>query len=959
MNMKFKPNSFLAGWLLLAGMAGQAGADITSGLAGHWAFDETQGTSVADSSGRGNRGTVNNGDGSAPLWTSGQIGGALTFRGLNLGDDYVTIPQYPTPTNAYSISAWAYVDALEVEVWSQSTIIESGLNNGGPIGLVIRLKDQDQDFGPLGTTITDTNQTIQVNDTTGIPTGAWQHVGVVVEGKTIRLYRNGAEVAMSTNYNGTLATPVSAALGIGATLDESGMAVTGFWQGKIDDVGYWTTALTAPQMASIFSAGKAGKDLTQADQYQNLPPVITEQPHSASRFVGETVDFSVKATGTGTLTYQWKLNGQAIPNATNATYSLTSVKSSDAGDYVVVIANGGGNVASQAATLTVQATTLTTGLVGYWKFDESQGDTATDASANHNNAAYNNSLGDNSQWVAGQIGGAVKLGGPEAQQYLLVADFPKPTNTITVSLWAWAESRPTWATFVKNWGGTVAGQFHFGLYAGGGQENIYIKQGDGKTPNVSDSELFPLGSWQHVAFTCDGSKVRLYRNGAQVAVTDYNGTLIPAAAAALGIGAKLTDDGSMADVGSPGYWHGKFDDVAIWNRGLSAAEIAAIYSAGLSGKGATEADVNLVIAPTISTQPAGATVYIGSKATLSVQVAGTPPLVYQWKKDGQVLAGATNASLVLATATAADAGSYVVTVSNSAGSVTSNPAQLAVQMRPAATLVSEWKFEGNLQDTSSHGNHGVARGTVSYVAGVSGQAVRLAAANPVICEAASGLPVLGTDSWSFNLWLKLTDEPASLAYLAGFGPVSDKGTGSARALLAFTGAKNNNLYVWGSNRDTAGSAAYPIGRWAMATITYDGADGGATTLYLDGQVIGQSAQPRADLAEEDRQISLAPTSNWNVDVGGDFDEFTVWNGVLNSEQMQQLLSVGIVAAPKLSVTLNGGSVTISWPADASGFTLESASALPSAAWTAVTGVQNNAVTLNPAGQNQFFRLRKP
>ena len=47
--------------------------------------------------------------------------------------------------------------------------------------------------------------------------------------------------------------------------------------------------------------------------------------------------------------------------------------------------------------------------------------------------------------------------------------------------------------------------------------------------------------------------------------------------------------------GAPGYWHRKRDDVVIWNRGLSPSEIAAIYSAGLKGKGALEADLATVV----------------------------------------------------------------------------------------------------------------------------------------------------------------------------------------------------------------------------------------------------------------------------------------------------------------------------------------------------------------------------
>jgi hypothetical protein len=149
--------------------------------------------------------------------------------------------------------------------------------------------------------------------------------------------------------------------------------------------------------------------------------------------------------------------------------------------------------------------------------------------------------GDNSQWIKGQVGGALQFGGPDTQQYLIVADYPKPATSFTASLWAWAESRPTWASWVKNWGGTDAGQFHFGLFAGGGQENIFVKQADGKTPNVSepDSFLLRLAPLPLSAMALKSGSIAM----ASVASTDYNGTLL-CTHEAIGIGAKLSNDGT-------------------------------------------------------------------------------------------------------------------------------------------------------------------------------------------------------------------------------------------------------------------------------------------------------------------------------------------------------------------------------------------------------------------------------
>ena len=64
--------------------------------------------------------------------------------------------------------------------------------------------------------------------------------------------------------------------------------------------------------------------------------------------------------------------------------------------------------------------------------------------------------------------------------------------------------------------------------------------------------------------------------------------------------------------------------------------------------------------PQISSQPASTTVNAGSTVALNVGATGTAPLTYQWRKDGSVLSGATNASLVLTNVQPTGAGAYLV-----------------------------------------------------------------------------------------------------------------------------------------------------------------------------------------------------------------------------------------------------------------------------------------------------------
>ena len=87
------------------------------------------------------------------------------------------------------------------------------------------------------------------------------------------------------------------------------------------------------------------------------PPVIVTPPADQAVAAGTDVDFSVFATGTGALNYQWQLNGTNLPGAIAATRTCTNVTSASAGVYTVIVSNNLG-MASSSATLTVNTPPL-------------------------------------------------------------------------------------------------------------------------------------------------------------------------------------------------------------------------------------------------------------------------------------------------------------------------------------------------------------------------------------------------------------------------------------------------------------------------------------------------------------------------------------------------------------------------------------------------------------------------
>jgi hypothetical protein len=124
----------------------------------------------------------------------------------------------------------------------------------------------------------------------------------------------------------------------------------------------WLTAIIGLALAVISCGGGGDSDSSTSSSSSSgttttvSAPTIGTQPSSQTVAVGGSASFSVTASGSGTLTYQWYKDSSAISGGTSSSYAISSVASSDAGSYYVTVSNSAGTATSSTATLTVSST---------------------------------------------------------------------------------------------------------------------------------------------------------------------------------------------------------------------------------------------------------------------------------------------------------------------------------------------------------------------------------------------------------------------------------------------------------------------------------------------------------------------------------------------------------------------------------------------------------------------------
>ena len=398
---------------------------------------------------------------------------------------------------------------------------------------------------------------------------------------------------------------------------------------------YTTAATTASDSGALFTvtvSNSAGTVTSNAATLTvNVPPSITTQPAGQTVTAGQTATFSVTASGTAPLSYQWQKNGAAISGATSASYTTPTETTSDTGaQFTVVVSNSAGSVTSSAATLTVNPAPIPPSIT-----TQPTGQTVT---AGQTATFWVTATGTAPLGYQWQKNGAA-ISGATSSSYTTPAETTSDTGAQFIVI-------------VSNSAGSVTSNAAILTVNPAPVAPSITTQPAGQTVTAGQTATFwvtatgtaPLGyQWQ--------------KNGAAISGATSSSYTTPA---------ETTSD-----------------------TGAQFTVVVSNSAGSLTSSAATLTVNPAPIPPSITTQPTGQTVTAGQTATFSVTASGTAPLSYQWQKNGAPISGATSASYTTPAETTSDTGAqFTVVVSNSAGSVTSSAATLTVNPAPVAPSIT-------------------------------------------------------------------------------------------------------------------------------------------------------------------------------------------------------------------------------------------------------------------------------
>lgn len=492
-------------------------------------------------------------------YAPGKVGRAFDLTG---GNKSVVIPDSPSLelTNQFTIEAWVNTATLSEGVGGGRGIVSkvggAAGNNGYQFVFRANFTSLLGNFNSPGQPWP--SSSISAALPTPVAPGVWMHVAWTYDQSAMKLYFNGQPIA--TNVIGPLEIATSAS-NLRLSGDDNG---NGFWDGLIDEVSICSEALSAGQIAASYTAGSAG-------QCRKLAILTDLQPLRQTRAVGAEAAFRITATGMGTLSYRWRRNGTPLATNNSGSLVLTNLQLSNAGSYDVLVSDVATlTVTSGVATLNVvMRDTSSSWLAGWWP---GEGD-ATDSLGR-----YDGTLQGGAGFTNGIVGSAFSPNGG----YVDLGVGP-PLDSFTAALWIWVD--PDLNV------GEQRVISHDNYLLPGTRKAFMLKSTSGGNTGRNGAPWFEIGGpsgwqglalpaslsagWHHLAGVrnISAAQLELYVDGTRVANCDL--TMIDTIDSDV---STVLSGVSPAQQIEP--FHGRIDEVAIFQCALSADEIRALATTG-------------------------------------------------------------------------------------------------------------------------------------------------------------------------------------------------------------------------------------------------------------------------------------------------------------------------------------------------------------------------------------------
>ena len=394
----------------------------------------------------------------------------------------------------------------------------------------------------------------------------------------------------------------------------------------VQDSGLTANTAYSYRVSAVDAAGNESAQSTAASVTTPAPDTTPPSasmtaPASGTTVSGKTVTVSANANDNVAVAgVDFLLDGVSIGVDNSAPYSIqwnTTTTSNGLHTLSARATDTAGNfgVTSGVVTVTVSnpsSPPLPDGLVAAYNFSDSIGTTTADVTGNGNAAILANGV----QWAAGTYGSGVKLDG--ADDYVEIANSPSINlsgNALTFSAWV----NPAGGTgdqvlFAKGYNGSMVSPYY--QYAvelrGGGLSPALLIGTAGGLKEASMGSALPKGQWSHFAVVFNGSQAAFYVNGAPVSTPALAASITP----------RDTPLRLGADAQPGQYMNGSLDDVRLYNRTLTQAEIGDDMNTPLaSPAGDPSAPAVSIAAPASNAQVANI-VTITANASDDVGVAG-------------------------------------------------------------------------------------------------------------------------------------------------------------------------------------------------------------------------------------------------------------------------------------------------------------------------------------------------